>query len=261
MMKSLVQERVPLIALVSLILGFTAGGIAYAVFPDTDVETFTGCLNVGGSSGGQLSQLALGLNPAKPCGNNQRLVRLGGGDITAVRTATGSGLSGGTENGAASLSLAGGYQLPQTCSNGQVPSQSNGSWACANVDPSVWFADSGIFGMDDEDDGIIVSLSLPAGTYLVTMTGTAYNVSAGAQLDMNCFVQNSYGGLNYGGTVVADFGAGGRAGGSIAGHGISSSTQPFTVEVYCETFTDNNALGIQLSAIRVGTVTDQSPES
>ncbi len=56
----------------------------------------------------------------------------GGGDITEVTTAAGSGLSGGVTSGAVTLSLANGYKLPQSCASGQVPkSDGAGNWACA----------------------------------------------------------------------------------------------------------------------------------
>ena len=55
----------------------------------------------------------------------------GGGTVTSV--AAGTGLQGSPNpiTGAGSINLAPGYQLPQACSNGQVPkSNGAGGWAC-----------------------------------------------------------------------------------------------------------------------------------
>lgn len=118
------------VAVGSLALALTTG--ALAVFPDSDVTSYAGCLNTGGAAAGTFSQVKPGDIPAKSCGSNQMVIHLSGGDITAVRTAPGSGLTGGTENGAATLSLAGGQLLPQACAGGQVPKWNGSGWACGN---------------------------------------------------------------------------------------------------------------------------------
>ena len=51
----------------------------------------------------------------------------GGGDITAVNTAAGSGLQGGVTSGAANLSLL------TSCSNGQILSWNGSAWGCKTV--------------------------------------------------------------------------------------------------------------------------------
>jgi hypothetical protein len=58
----------------------------------------------------------------------------GTGDITDVLTAAGSGLTGGVTSGAANLSIASTYKLPQACANGQVPKYNTATlvWECAN---------------------------------------------------------------------------------------------------------------------------------
>ena len=53
-----------------------------------------------------------------------------GGTVTSVTA--GTGLAGGPITTTGALSLANGYQLPQSCANGQVPkSNGAGGWACA----------------------------------------------------------------------------------------------------------------------------------
>ena len=51
----------------------------------------------------------------------------GGGDITAVNTAAGSGLQGGVTSGAANLSLL------TSCANGQILAWNGSAWACKTV--------------------------------------------------------------------------------------------------------------------------------
>jgi hypothetical protein len=151
------------VAVVATGFGLWASG-AIAIFPDSNVAVYAGCLNTGGSSAGSFSQVAIGDTPAKPCGQNQVVVHLSGGDVTAVRTPAGSGLTGGTENGAASLSLAGSFALPQSCSDQQVPmwNNANGAWACAN------------------------EKTYSNGTGLDLSNSNVFSVSPGYQLPQNC---------------------------------------------------------------------------
>ena len=152
-MFKMTRRRLALVAAGLVVAGGSAGG-AVAAFPDTNVESYAGCLNVSGNSGGQIGQVAAGDTPLKACSSNQKLIHLSGGDITNV--IAGAGLSGGGDNGAVTLSLDSGHSLPQNCSNGQV-AKSNGSnaWSCAGDNDTTYSAGTGLtltgtkFALDD----------------------------------------------------------------------------------------------------------------
>jgi hypothetical protein len=63
------------------------------------------------------------------------------GDITEVNTgtATTTGLTGGVTSGIATLSLANGFKLPQSCATGQTPSYNSGTglWSCSTPSSST----------------------------------------------------------------------------------------------------------------------------
>jgi hypothetical protein len=105
------------------------GGTAIATTGDPYpgvVTVYTGCLNQTGNGSGTIVSLqANATTPLKPCGSNQTAVHVAGGTITAVTP--GAGLSGGGTNGAATLSLSGNYQLPQSCSPGDLPGSNGGA--------------------------------------------------------------------------------------------------------------------------------------
>lgn len=144
-----------LLVLAGLVVAGAAAGGAFAAFPDTNVDTYTGCLN----SGGQLSSVANGLNPLKSCGSNEQIVHLSGGDITKV--SAGGGLTGGGDNGAVTLSLASGFQLPQSCASGKIPKWDGSAWQCA----------------DDQ--------AYTNGTGL-DLNGNAFSLKSGYQLPQSC---------------------------------------------------------------------------
>jgi hypothetical protein len=120
------HPRRSLLAVVGLVAVAVAAAGAYAAFPDTNVDTYTGCLN----SGGQISNVAVGLDPRTSCGKNEQLIHLGGGDITKVTA--GTGLSGGGDNGALTLSLADSFTLPQSCATGKIPKWDGSAWQCTD---------------------------------------------------------------------------------------------------------------------------------
>jgi len=108
----------------------TGAAIAIAAYPKYSVTVLTGCLSNGGTSAGNLGNVAVGSNPSKPCGTNQLLVHLSGGTITQVTA--GTGLNGGGSNGFVAVGIKPSFQLPQTgCSSGQfVASDGASGWAC-----------------------------------------------------------------------------------------------------------------------------------
>ena len=61
---------------------------------------------------------------------------VGSGDGTITGISAGTGLSGGGTSGNISLALASAYQLPQSCSNGQLVQWSGTGWGCAS-DPAL----------------------------------------------------------------------------------------------------------------------------
>jgi hypothetical protein len=102
-----------------------------AVPPSPWPKTFTGCLKPDGN----IHFVAEGSAPKKPCPTTEKQMTISGGDITAVLTASDSGLTGGTEYGDVSLALGDSYKLPQTCTEGQQPSwdDTNDTWVCATA--------------------------------------------------------------------------------------------------------------------------------
>jgi len=274
-----------LVAVVAAGFALWASG-AVAVFPDSNVTDYAACFSPGPTSILGFTQIAVGDTPAHPCGPNQVVVHLSGGDITAVRTPPGSGLTGGTENGAATLSLASGYSLPQSnCSTGQVPRYSGGNWTCGTVaganqscstgefanaigadgslgcattpGPNIWTAYSGDVILDKDKSATVDTLSLPAGTYFVLATGNGYNTTSD-NVDLSCIMRTSYNGeqsIGGGGPIVS---GSGREGGTFSSSGIASSTSSFSVGVGCNSFADDNVVELRVTAILVGNVTDQS---
>ena len=150
----------------ALVLGaaaaLAAGGAWYAQASHGGSQgtTLTGCLN----PGGQLKNIAVGDEPARPCSRNETLVHLGGGDITAVRTADASGLQGGAESGDADISLQPSYRLPQNCSQDQVPKAVADVWRCAEDDDTdtTYAAGAGL-GLDGTTFAVLPPYRLPQG--------------------------------------------------------------------------------------------------
>lgn len=153
-MRTLLRRRMLLVAGLLVVAGAAAGG-AVAAFPDTNVDTFTGCVN----SGGQIGAVANGSSPLKACGSNESVIHLSGGDITKV--SAGSGLTGGGDNGAVTLSLGSGFQLPQSCAAGKIPRWDGSAWQCA--DQQTYTSGSGL-----------------------DLNGNEFSVKSGYQLPQGC---------------------------------------------------------------------------
>jgi len=148
------RRRILLGAGLVVLMGAAAGG-AVAAFPDSNVDTFTGCVN----GGGQIGSVANGANPLKSCGSNESVIHLSGGDITKVTA--GSGLTGGGDNGAVTLALGSGFQLPQSCAAGKIPRWDGSAWQCA--DQQTYTSGDGL-----------------------DLTGNQFSVKSGYQLPQGC---------------------------------------------------------------------------
>ncbi|MFO1303331.1 MAG: tail fiber domain-containing protein [Burkholderiales bacterium] len=138
----------------------------------TQLLPITSCAN------GQITRWISG---AWSCSNDSD----SGGTVTSV--ATGTGLSGGPITISGTLSLAPGYQLPQSCTNGQVAkSNGSGGWACAS---------------DAVGSGTVTSVTAGAGLTggTITTSGTIAVDPASATLTGNFFKQ---GGNAFGATAV-----------------------------------------------------------
>lgn len=116
---------------------------AIAVYPDSGVISYTGCLVTAGGGSGGVNSVTAGNNPLKPCGPNEAPIHLSGGDITKV--IAGTGLTGGGDNGAVTLRVDAAYSLPLGCASGQV-TKSNGSnvWVCANDNNTTYTSGTGL---------------------------------------------------------------------------------------------------------------------
>jgi hypothetical protein len=101
-MRALLHRRRWLLALSLTMLTALAAAV-YAIAGHQDsVVSYTGCL---APSQGTLSRFAVGDAPKSACPGGSVQMHVSGGDISAVRTPSGSGLTGGGENGAVSLGV------------------------------------------------------------------------------------------------------------------------------------------------------------
>jgi hypothetical protein len=89
------------IAMGALLVVLTAT-TALAGHVTSGVESYTGCLVPGD---GVIIKVKEGNAPKSACTGGQTQVHLSGGDITSVGVQAGGGLTGGGQNGSASVSL------------------------------------------------------------------------------------------------------------------------------------------------------------
>ncbi len=98
----------------------------------------------------------------------------------------------------------------------------------------------------------LLSLSLPAGTYMVTLTGEAIDASADGQVRVQCFVPTT--------AMNASVFVTGQAG-SLASSGVVSLASPGSIDVKCDGDTPlgapADAVDVGLTAIEVDTASVQ----
>lgn len=147
-------------------------GAAFAGHLTSDVTSYTGCL---AARAGTISNIQSGDEPLRECGAGSTEVHFSGGDISAI--SAGTGLSGGGDNGAVGLSLATSYRLPQGCAAGQLAAWNGTGWSCSDAAAgggaggTTMYFDSRselVHLPGDESAVTVLSVDVPAGTYLVT---------------------------------------------------------------------------------------------
>jgi hypothetical protein len=276
-------KRTGLASLVIVALAVGAVGTALAAFPDTNVDTFTGCLD----RAGLIERVDAGPAPLRPCGPVDRLVHLSGGDITKVTA--GPGLTGGGDNGAVTLAVDPRDQLPRNCTNGQAPKQSAGTWACGNfanagqscstgsftdgVGPDgsltcsappgpTTFTATGDATIDPSGGAVLATLSLPAGSYFFILTGNANNNDTG-NIEGNCQMIDDNTDASFGAfEIQTELTSVQHAVIPFSASGFDSSSRSITARVQCQVFSSNNTkdfvhFSLRMTALAVGTVNSQ----
>jgi hypothetical protein len=158
------QRRRLALFIVGVPVALMLAGGALAGHLTSDVKSYTGCLDKGGT----LSLIAEGDSPKKPCPGGSVEAHFSGGDITAV--IAGDGLLGGGTNGSVTLSLDPRYALRQDCADGQVVKWdgTSTSWVCADDENTTYTAGDGL-----------------------DLDGTEFSINPGYQLPQDCDLNES----------------------------------------------------------------------
>jgi hypothetical protein len=123
------RRRSEVLAVVVSALILVAGGTALAADLLSSSSGYTGCL----SQNGDLLKFASGDFPLKPCTGNQVQVHFSSGELANVLA--GTGLVSSTNNGVVTLSVDPRFQLPQGCTEGDIPMWNGEGWSCTPFGP------------------------------------------------------------------------------------------------------------------------------
>lgn len=228
--------------------------------------------------GGDNGDLTITLDPKyslpQNCGLNQ-IPKIGANgwtcandENTTYTAGTGLSLSSGA------FSVSSGYQLPQNCSDGSVAKTSSGAWQCGtdNVGTTeVWntyvdFKD-GWSNNWDGSNAWIAALSLPAGTFIVSMTGLDVSDPSYSTQDMiiECGVYMNKGTGNGGepfsvtSAIVEGFSNADNApmNESLSMNRVITLAAPATLDLGCQAGAHQHLQDVSLIAIKAGTVHTQ----
>jgi hypothetical protein len=249
-----------------LLVSFSAGDI-------TKISV-SGGLTGGGDNGDVSITLDPKYSLPQNCGLNQ-IPKIGAtgwtcanDENTTYSAGHGLNLSSGT------FSVSSGYQLPQSCSNGQVAKSDGTVWQCGtdNVGTTeVWntyvdFKD----GWSNNWDGAfawIAGLSLPAGTFALSMTGLDVSDPSYGTQDMiiGCGIYMNKGSGNGGepfistSAIVEGFSNADNApmNAPLSMSRVITLAAPATLDLECQAGAHQHVQDVSLIAIKVGTVHTQ----